>query len=76
VNGKRAIPEVSPNPFPEPVTSLETYYSHIYGSVYVNNPVPSSKAGDQDKPERDDAGKVESKPHVTVLAVRKKKKNK
>lgn len=59
------LPEVSPNPFPEPVASLETYRSYIYGSIGVNNPAPvgGEKSGE--------AGSV---PHVTVLAVRKKKK--
>ncbi|KAJ7857728.1 DUF1714 domain-containing protein [Mycena olivaceomarginata] len=39
--GKAYVPDVSPNPFPEPVTSLETYHSHIYGSICVSNaPLP------------------------------------
>lgn len=64
-NGKRIIPDVSPNPFPEPVTSLETYYSHIYGSVQVDNPpLPAKKASGTEGPT----------PQVTVLTVRKKKK--
>ena len=74
VNGKHTIPEVSPNPFPEPVTSLETYHSHIYGSVCVSNPVPPSKMGSDNNPAQHDGDKAESTPHVTMLAVRKKKK--
>lgn len=65
INGKRIIPDVSPNPFPEPVTSLETYESFIYGSVHVDNPPLAPKA-------RADTGV--STPPVTVLTVRKKKK--
>ncbi|KAJ6619506.1 histone acetylation protein-domain-containing protein [Mycena sp. CBHHK59/15] len=34
--GKGYVVDVSPNPFPEPTTSLETYHSHIYGSVCVD----------------------------------------
>jgi len=38
--GKRKIEEViSPNPFPEPVASLESYVSDIYGSVLTRNAV-------------------------------------
>lgn len=64
-NGKRIIPEVSPNPFPEPVTSLETYESFIYGSVHIDNPPLPPKAL---------AGAAGSAPPVTVLTARKKKK--
>ncbi|KAJ6508906.1 DUF1714 domain-containing protein, partial [Mycena sanguinolenta] len=69
--GKAYMPDVSPNPFPEPVTSLETYHSHIYGSTCVSNPPlpPKTEAG----AEKTNAP-TESAPHVTVLAVRKKKK--
>ncbi|KAG6850731.1 hypothetical protein H0H93_009354 [Arthromyces matolae] len=55
--------DVSPNPFPEPETSLETYLSHIYGSVSVSN----------EKRERVEAT-TETVPVVTVLTARKKKK--
>ncbi|KAH6908035.1 DUF1714 domain-containing protein [Coprinopsis sp. MPI-PUGE-AT-0042] len=61
------LPEVSPNPFPEPVASLETYRSYIYGCIAVNNPVPVAAA-------ETSAEAAASTPHVTVLAVRKKKK--
>ncbi|KAH8104823.1 histone acetylation protein-domain-containing protein [Cristinia sonorae] len=66
------LPEVSPNPFPEPVTSLETYHSHIYGTVSVSNPAlppKSSVAGGGEN----GAGAVQDQP-VRVLAVRKKKR--
>lgn len=64
-NGKRVLLDVSPNPFPEPVTSLDTYNSHIYGSVHVDNPPLPSKLS---------SGTGDSTPQVTVLNVRKKKK--
>jgi regulator of Ty1 transposition protein 109 len=72
VNGKYPIPDISPNPFPEPVTSLETYHSYIYGSITVSNPYENSKG--QNGGVRGTEGKVDSTPVVTVLAVRKKKK--
>lgn len=63
-DGKRDIPDVSPNPFPEPVTSLETYHSYIYGSIHVENPpLPPKPLVVEDKA-----------PQVTVLTVRKKKR--
>jgi regulator of Ty1 transposition protein 109 len=64
-NGKRVIPDVSPNPFPEPVTSLETYGSYIYRSVHVDNPP---------LPPKIPSGTGDSAPRVTVLTVRKKKR--
>ncbi|KAJ7069867.1 histone acetylation protein-domain-containing protein [Mycena amicta] len=60
--GASYVPDVSPNPFPEPVTSLQTYESHIYGSIWIKNAAPA-------KP-RETAGDTA----VTVLTVRKKKK--
>ncbi|KAJ7794185.1 histone acetylation protein-domain-containing protein [Mycena olivaceomarginata] len=67
--GKAYVPDVSPNPFPEPVTSLETYHSHIYGSICVSNaPLPVKTRSEAE------TGPTEPAPHVTVLAVRKKKK--
>lgn len=59
------LPEISPNPFPEPTASLETYNSWIYGSVCVDNPAVKGM------PSSTDAGEKEK---VTVLAVRKKKR--
>ncbi|KAJ7935517.1 DUF1714 domain-containing protein [Mycena leptocephala] len=68
--GKVYVPDVSPNPFPEPVTSLETYHLHIYGSICVSNPAPLPKTSEAEKT----GVPTEPAPHVTVLAVRKKKK--
>jgi regulator of Ty1 transposition protein 109 len=62
--GQGVIPDVSPNPFPEPVTSLETYHSHIYRSIWVSNPTDIMSV----------AAERGSVPHVTVLTARKKKK--
>ncbi|KIK69631.1 hypothetical protein GYMLUDRAFT_150496 [Collybiopsis luxurians FD-317 M1] len=66
-NGKRIVPDVSPNPFPEPVTSLETYEAFIYGSVCVSNPVPEQKDGSKEN-------KESSASPVTILTARRKKK--
>lgn len=68
LHGKAVLPDVSPNPFPEPVASLETYHSHIYGSISVRNPV----AADKNTSVKADA--VPAIPQVTVLTVRRKKK--
>ncbi|KAI0786852.1 histone acetylation protein-domain-containing protein [Abortiporus biennis] len=69
------LPEISPNPFPEPETSLDTYNSHIYGSITVKNPplapkdkVPVSSVGNGSA-----GGNLDGKP-VTVLTARKKKR--
>ena len=70
--GGHALPEVSPNPFPEPIASLETYRSHIYGSVSVANPPLPPRAGAV--PGADGAGGVTPAQPVTVLTVRKKKR--
>lgn len=65
---KHPVVDASPNPFPEPVTSLETYNAYIYGSLTVDNPgLPHktpAEAGD------------DGKPKVTVLTVRRKKRAK
>ncbi|KAJ3747364.1 DUF1714 domain-containing protein [Lentinula detonsa] len=66
-NGKRMVPDVSPNPFPEPETSLETYQSFIYGSVCISNPIPQNKDASNEN-------KATSTPPVTILTVRRKKK--
>ena len=57
--------EISPNPFPEPAASLETYASWIYGSVCVDNPLPAK--------EKEGTGKGSDRK-ITVLTVRKKRK--
>lgn len=56
------VTDISPNPFPEPIASLETYDSYIYGTVTVSNPGLEVKAVD------------EKAGLVTVLTARKKKK--
>ncbi|KAL1736666.1 histone acetylation protein-domain-containing protein [Schizophyllum commune] len=58
---KTALPDPSPNPFEEPVATMDTYHQHIYGSASVRNPEPVKQAPAAAQP-------------VTVLAVRKKKK--
>ncbi|KAJ7212205.1 DUF1714 domain-containing protein, partial [Mycena pura] len=67
--GAAHVPDVSPNPFPEPITSLETYRSHIYGSICVSNAAPAKT-----REVTVEAAVGNAAPHVTVLAVRKKKK--
>lgn len=63
---RRAMEDVSPNPFPEPVASVETYDSYIYRSITVSNPNEPRK------------GSVEGdgKPAITVLTARRKKRGK
>ena len=81
------IPEVSPNPFAEPVASLETYRGYIYGSVATRNavvPVQEKKAdlvgiggsGGGVKGAGEGQGEKEQGrgPTVNVLQVRRKKK--
>ena len=60
--------EISPNPFPEPTASLETYNSWIYGSVYADNPLPAKSSKERENTDR------ASDRRITVLAVRKKRK--
>ncbi|KAI0693988.1 histone acetylation protein-domain-containing protein [Cytidiella melzeri] len=69
-------PEVSPNPFPEPVASLDTYLSHIYGSIIVKNPAqPPKEPPDVTSAAGDTETAPEMAPQaVNVLAVRKKKR--
>ncbi|TDL23146.1 hypothetical protein BD410DRAFT_787444 [Rickenella mellea] len=65
--------DVTPNPFPEaePVTSLETYHSHIYGSVLARNSLIGLKDGRTGA----EAGLDTARPaEVTILPVRRKPK--
>nr|GAT58761.1 predicted protein [Mycena chlorophos] len=64
--GVTTVPDVSPNPFPEPVTSLETYDSYIFGTITVKNAAPAKT--------REAAAGSTPTAAVTVLAVRKKRK--
>ena len=44
--GGGALPEISPNPFPDPVATRETYTEHIFGSIDVRNaPLPPRGGG-------------------------------
>jgi regulator of Ty1 transposition protein 109 len=65
----QVVGEITPNPFPEPVASLETYQSDIYGSVWVRNPDGEARGEGGGK-----GGEKASSPAVTVLTARKKKK--
>ncbi|EKM51987.1 uncharacterized protein PHACADRAFT_262433 [Phanerochaete carnosa HHB-10118-sp] len=67
-----ALPDISPNPFPEPTASLDTYRSHIYGSVTVSNPPLVPRA--VDAVGADGAPGAAAAQPVTMLAVRKKKR--
>ncbi|KZT64950.1 hypothetical protein DAEQUDRAFT_570367 [Daedalea quercina L-15889] len=67
------LPDVSPNPFPDPVASLETYHSYIYGSAAVDNP-PLPPPGGGGHADSARAGDTPGQPQVTVLTVRKKRK--
>ncbi|KAG6841968.1 hypothetical protein C0991_004459 [Blastosporella zonata] len=76
VNGKRMVADVSPNPFPEPETSLEMYHLHIYGMVCVRNAYVKPDAAGAGgaggcRVVKEEGGGV---PVVTVLTARKKKK--
>ncbi|RDX50275.1 hypothetical protein OH76DRAFT_466255 [Lentinus brumalis] len=66
------LPEISPNPFPDPVPSPETYKEHIYGRIDVRN-APLPPRGGASGPEGASQGAAAPAP-VTVLAVRKKRK--
>ncbi|CCM03040.1 uncharacterized protein FIBRA_05158 [Fibroporia radiculosa] len=68
--GRAHVPDVSPNPFAEPVASLETYRSYIYGAVAVSNAPLPARGGAHGAP----GGGAGTAPPVTVLAVRKKRK--
>ncbi|KAI0366594.1 hypothetical protein BV20DRAFT_632850 [Pilatotrama ljubarskyi] len=85
-SGGGALPEVSPNPFPEPVASLETYTSYIYGSIDVRNAplaprggVAEANCGGASGAEGARGGSGQGAASgaggpVTVLQVRKKRK--
>ncbi|KAI0323462.1 hypothetical protein GY45DRAFT_1264520 [Cubamyces sp. BRFM 1775] len=82
------VPEISPNPFPEPVASPETYTSYIYGSIEVRNPpiAPRPANGADSNGAHSGQGAAQGgttggggtgiagTPQVTVLQVRKKRK--
>lgn len=56
------MPDITPNPFPEPVASREMYEAHIYGTVEVKN-------GETRVRTLEGGGGA-----VTVLAARRKKR--
>ena len=67
--------DISPNPFDEPETTLETYYAHIYGSVTVSNPpLPPKPTTGGTVIEGVSGDGPGSQTKVHVLTVRKKKK--
>ena len=68
VGGKYPVVDASPNPFPEPIASLETYHSYIYSALSVSNPQLPRKTSTE--------GADDGKTKVTVLTVRKKKRAK
>ncbi|KAF8221043.1 hypothetical protein L208DRAFT_1415744 [Tricholoma matsutake] len=74
VYGKRVMPDVSPNPFPEPVASLETYNSHIYGSIRVSTPTDITSVRPTVVMKEGAEATAGPTTKVTVLTVRKKKK--
>ena len=66
------LEDITPNPFPEPEASLETYNSYIYGTLEVNNPSLSKPT---EPSETSAQGVVNPAPAaVHVLTVRKKTK--
>ena len=69
VNKRQRMDDVSPNPFAEPVASLETYHSYIYGSVAVSNPEEPRKGPVE-------AAGGDGKVAITVLTARRKKRGK
>ena len=69
IDKRRVMGDVSPNPFPEPVASGETYDSYIYGSVTVRNAEEPRKVSV-------DTGGGDGRTAITVLTARKKKRGK
>ncbi|CDO68273.1 hypothetical protein BN946_scf184842.g36 [Trametes cinnabarina] len=82
--GGSAVPEISPNPFPDPIASPETYTSYIHGSIAVRNPPlaprvangtgTSGAEGVQGAAAGGSSGAGGGGSGVTVLQVRKKRK--
>ncbi|KAH9851580.1 histone acetylation protein-domain-containing protein [Lenzites betulinus] len=70
--GDGGLPDISPNPFPEPVASLETYTAYIYGSIDVRNAPLAPRAANGAS--ADAKGGAGAAGGVTVLQVRKKRK--
>ena len=68
------LPEISPNPFSDPVPSPETYLEHIYGRIDMRNPPlpPRGSVNGSDGVSQGTAAAAAAP--VTVLAVRKKRK--
>ncbi|KAL0581019.1 hypothetical protein V5O48_001013 [Marasmius crinis-equi] len=69
-NREVSLPDISPNPFPEPEPTLETYHSFIYGSICVRHAATNQNTTDPNGARET----VTSAPQVTVLTARKKKK--
>ncbi|PFH53932.1 hypothetical protein AMATHDRAFT_44973 [Amanita thiersii Skay4041] len=73
-SGWKVNADISPNQFPEPVTSLETYNKYIYGSISVYKPWPRGIEEEEKGEEGKRVGGVEREQQVTVLRARKKKR--
>lgn len=69
--GGSGLPELSPNPFPDPVPSPETYTGHIYGRIEVRNAPLAARADADGAKAATGAGAAAP---VRVLTVRKKRK--
>lgn len=63
--------DVSPNPFPEPVPSTDTYHSYIYGSITIDKQTAVSASASS----AGSGATSSTNTVVTKLAVRKKVKN-
>ncbi|KAK1231206.1 hypothetical protein PQX77_005732 [Marasmius sp. AFHP31] len=70
-NREASLPDISPNPFPEPEPTLETYNMFIYGSICVSNAPTNQNNSTSPNGAKES---VTSVPQVTVLTARKKKK--
>ncbi|KAF8630940.1 hypothetical protein AX17_005297 [Amanita inopinata Kibby_2008] len=69
--GRGMMAEISPNPFPEPVTSLESYEQYIYGAIKGKSPTGLGATAEQKSDQRE---RPVTTTHVTVLTVRRKKR--